>query len=82
MAEARLTISECQLTEKGTLEITKLEIIDNESGETLRIARITPELVEFLKSIEINIDFWTRIQNMKDKNPAFRVLIDSFNLYT
>ena len=63
------------------VSIGRLEIIDGVSGETIRIARASPELLEFLACVEIDIESWYEVQRMKKKNENFTVLIDNFKLY-
>ena len=77
----RLIISECEIQDIG-LFISKFSVIDSETGDELRIVRITPELVEFLKHVEIDTDYYFEIEKMKQKQPNFRILIKEFNLIT
>lgn len=64
------------------VSVGRLEIIDGVSGETIRIARVSGELIEFLSCIEIEIETWYEVQRMKKKNANFTVLINSFKLFT
>jgi hypothetical protein len=73
-----IIISDCQITASGTLEIQKLSLIDSETGESLRIAKITPELVTLLKSIEIDVELYSKIKD----NKKLMYLIKTFNLIT
>jgi hypothetical protein len=81
MSGTRLIIKEAEITLTGIL-ITKMSIIDSESGFELRIAKLTPGLLEFLKILEIEIDNYFEVQKMKEKNPSFTKLIETFKLYT
>lgn len=75
----RLIIKEASITEAGIL-ISSMEVIDGVSGETLKIAKLTPELLDFLKLIEIEVTDYFKVQSMAEQNPAFRKLIDNFKL--
>ena len=77
----RLTITEAHITSTGLL-IKSMAVIDTVSGKTLKIANITPELLDFLMMVEIDCTNFLHIQEMKKKNPALTKLIDSFKLYT
>lgn len=81
MSNTRLIIKQAKLTDEGIL-IRTIEIIDSISGEIVKITKLTPELLEFIKMIEIDIDYYFDIQEMKKKNPNFRKLIQSFKLFT
>lgn len=77
----RLTFHDVTATESG-LNIARIEIIDSESGIVMKVAKITPELAEFIGRIEVDIDAWYQIEKLKEKNPNVKKLISSFNLYT
>ena len=77
----RLAIKTIELTPEGIL-IREMEVIDGNTGETLRIAELTPELTEFIKMTEIDVTKYFAIQDAKKKNPALKNLIDTFKLYT
>ena len=77
----RLVFTEVTISDEGIL-ISKANIIDETTGEVFRIAKLTPELALFLKSVEINIDDYMTFQEMKKKNPALTKLVSTFNLYT
>ena len=79
---ARLKISEAEINPEGELLITQVSVIDTLSGETLRVAKITPELVSFLKMVEIDVSDFFKIQDMKRKNPNFTKLIETYQLHT
>lgn len=81
MQKTRIIISEATLTETGML-ITEMKVIDGITGSDLRIAKITPELLEFLKTVEIGVDDYFDILRTKERKPAFRKLIETFKLYT
>jgi hypothetical protein len=79
---ARLSFSDPQITDQGGLLIPEIYVIDTETGEKLRIAKITPELVDYLKMIEIDVSDYFTAQEMKKKNTAFTKLCKEFRLYT
>ena len=81
MPDTRLVIKTAEITPEGIL-IRSMEIIDGESGENIKIAKLTPELLEYLKLIEISVDDYFKVQEMKKKNPAFTKLCETFKLYT
>lgn len=66
----------------NSVSIGLVNIIDTENGEIIKVAKMTPELCKFLESVEIDIDAWYQIERMKNKNPNFTVLINTFNLTT
>ena len=77
----RLVIKTAEITPEGIL-IRSMEVIDGLTGETLKVAKLTPELVDFLKVVEIGVDDYFKIQAAKEKNPNFKKLIENFKLYT
>jgi hypothetical protein len=81
MSSTRIKIKNAEITPEGIL-IRSMEIIDGESGENLRIAKLTPELLDYLKMIEISVDDYFKCQEMKKQNPAFTKLCENFKLYT
>ncbi len=81
MSNIRLIIKTAELTADGIL-IRSMEVIDGMSGERLRVAKLTPELLEFLKITEINVTKYLQIQEMKKKNPEVKNFCESFKLYT
>jgi len=81
MSKTRLVIKTAEITPDGIL-IRSMEVIDGETGENLRIANLTPELLDFLKMIEIDVTKYFQIQKAKEKNPELKNLIDTFKLYT
>lgn len=81
MQKTRIIISEATI-EAGGILITELKVIDGVTGNDLRIAKITPELLEFLKTVEIGVDDYFAILKAKEQQPAFRKLIETFKLYT
>jgi hypothetical protein len=81
MQKTRIVISEATLEPNGIL-ITEFKVIDGVSGGVLRVANITPELLEFLKSVEIGVDDYFAILKAKEQQPAFRKLIETFRLYS
>lgn len=74
-----LIISEAEIHD-GNILITKMSIIDKNTGEVKKIAKITPELLKFLKSIEIDLTDYIYFIKMQDKNPALKKMVTSFNL--
>lgn len=76
----RLAIQEIELTEDGNMLITKIAVIDGNTGEHIRIAKITKQLIDFMKIIEIEIDDYFAVQTMMKKNPAVKKLVKEFNL--
>lgn len=78
----RLKITQATAQPDGTLHVTCVSIIDEQSGETIRAARITPELASFLMAVEIDLSLYFEIEKMKEKNPAISKLISTFALYT
>lgn len=79
-SNARLIIKTSELTDDGIL-IRSMEVIDGVSGETLKIAKLSTELLDYLKMIEIDVTDYLAATEMKKKNPAFRKLCENFKLY-
>ena len=77
----RLTIKDIELTPDGIL-IKSMNVIDGDTGETLRVAKLTLELVEFLRITEIDVTKYFQVLAMKKKNPEMKNLIDTFKLFT
>jgi hypothetical protein len=77
---ARLTIIDASLTPDGIL-IQKMGIIDSVSGETIRIAKLTPELLEMLRQIEIDLSDYFALTKMQAANPAVKKLVETFKCY-
>ena len=77
----RLKIKSATITPEGIL-IDQMEIIDRVSGTPIKIAKLTPELLEFLKSVEISLDDYLKFSELKKKNPELIKLINTFQLYT
>ena len=80
MSNLRLIIKTIEVTESGLL-IRSMEIIDSETGETVKPTKLTPELAEYLKMIEIDVSGYFEAIEMKKKNPNFTKLCDTFKLY-
>ena len=76
----RLVPKDIELTPDGIL-IKSMNVIDD-MGEILRVAKLTPELVEFLKITEIDVTKYFQVLAMKKKNPEMKNLIDTFKLFT
>lgn len=79
--KTRLIIKNAEITPEGIL-IKSMEVIDGVSGETLKIAKLTPELLDFMKRWEVEVSDYFRFESMKKKNPALTKLINEFKLYT
>jgi hypothetical protein len=79
MQSTRLVIKTAEITPEGLL-IRSMEVIDGATGENLRIANLTPELLEFLKMIEIDVTKYFKVMEMKRKNPNLTQLADTFKL--
>jgi len=80
MSNTLLIIKTAEVTPEGIL-IRSMEVIDSISGETLKISKLSPELCEFLKCVEIDLDVYFEIQKMREKNPAFTRLVQNFRLF-
>ena len=80
MSNIRLIIKTAELTPDGIL-ISSMEVIDGESGERIKIAKATPELLKYLKMIEIDVSGYMTAIEMKKKNSAFTKLCSEFKLY-
>lgn len=76
----RLIFKEISI-ENDKIVVSKASIIDAESGEEIRIAKPTLELISLLSIVEIELDDYFHIQEMKKKNPNFTKLINTFKLY-
>ena len=74
-----INILEAELTRDGIL-IKKLGIFDYVSGEQLRIASINNDLLNLIKSINIDADKYMAVKDMISKNDGFKLLIDKFDL--
>ena len=77
----RLTIKQAEEI-NGELLIKKLAVIDETTGQELKVVKVTPQLVQFFLSIEIDVSNFLAFQDMKEKNPNIKKLVDSFKLYT
>jgi hypothetical protein len=77
----RLIISDAQIVPEGIL-IKKMEIIDTVSGISLRIAKLTPQLLNFLMQLEIGTDDYFALQKMQESNPLIKKLCETFKTYT
>jgi hypothetical protein len=80
MSNTRLIIKTAEVTPEGIL-IRSMEVIDGISGETLKVSKLTPELCEFLKCVELDLDVYFEVQKMRETNPAFTKLIDTYRLF-
>lgn len=76
----KLTISESLITTEGEFLIKRMSIIEGDTGEQLKIAKVTPELKTLLDSIEIDLDTYATWQELKKKNPALSKMVNEFNL--
>lgn len=81
MSNTRLIIKTAELTKEGIL-IRSMEVIDADTGETSRIAKLTPELLDYLKLIEVDVSKYFKILDMKRKNENLTQLCETFKLYT
>ena len=79
--KTRLVFKDVEVTNEGLL-IRQVEIIDMVSGEHLRSAKLTQQLADFLKMIEIDTDIYFDTVKLCEKNPALKTLIRTFNLNT
>jgi hypothetical protein len=77
----RLTFHEVTVSGTG-LHIGRMEVIDEVSGESLRVAKVSDELCRFLESVEIDVNAWYEIEKLREKNPAVTKLIQTFRLFT
>jgi hypothetical protein len=59
-----------------------MSVIDGETGQELRIAKLTPELCEYLKMLEFDVDAYFSVMALQKKNPAVKKLCQEFKLYT
>jgi hypothetical protein len=81
MSASRLRITELSLQD-GRIVISSMSVIDTDTGADLRIAKITPELVDFLKHVEIDLTLYMQIEQLKKINPDIKKLIGTFALTT
>lgn len=81
MSNTRLIIKTAEVTTEGIL-IRSVEIIDGFTGETKKVAKLTKELAEFFTCVEIDMDRWFELKELQEKNPAVKILIESFRLFT
>jgi len=81
MSNTRLIFKTVELTPDGIL-IRSIEILDAISGETIRPANLTPELCNLIKVVEIDIDAFFEIEQLKKKNKTVHKLIKTFKLYS
>jgi len=76
-----LKINKAKISD-NKLIIEQFDIVDQDSQEMLRIASITPELVEFLMTLQIDITNYIKVKAMIDKNPELSNLINKFKLWS
>jgi putative aminopeptidase FrvX len=81
MSTATLIITKAEITTEGIL-IREMKVVDGVSGEEIKIAKLTQELCDYLKNIEIDPMGYFTVKAMKQKNTAFRKLVTDFNLGT
>jgi len=74
----RLKIKEIVINDKSLL-IKKMIIVDDDNNEVKEV-EFNNELIKFLKCLEININDYFSIMEMKKKNPEFTKLINNFEL--
>lgn len=78
---ARIRIKEAKVTTYG-INISSMEVIDSDTGEVLKIAKLNQKLLEFLMTCEMDVDHYFKLTCAKKKNPAFVNLINTFKLFT
>lgn len=81
MSNTRLIIKTAELTPEGIL-IRSIEIIDRISGERIKPANLTPQLLDFMLHLEIDPDLYFKVEDLKKKNPDVTELINTFRLFT
>ena len=79
MSTVRLKVAEA-LIKDGAIVITRLDVVAGETGESLRVAKITPELLELFHHVEIDVTDYMKVQELIKANPAFFKLVNTFNL--
>lgn len=79
MSDATLIITKVEVKEEGLL-ISEMKVIDKKTGTELKIAKLTPELCEYLKCIEIDPMGYFLVKDMQKKNPTFKKLVSDFDL--
>lgn len=77
MQNLSITIQDAEITQSGELLIKKMTIIDRSTGEDVRVAKMTPELLSFLTKVEIELHDYFKIE----ENPALKKLCNTFKLY-
>lgn len=73
----KLIIKEIEHTDKGLL-ITKCSIMEND--QELRIAKLTPELIQLFKALEIELTDYVKFIEMLKINPKLKKLVTDFDL--
>ena len=56
-SSVRLVIKIAEITSEGIL-IRSMEIINTDTGETIKIAKLTPELLDYLKTKRTFEAYW------------------------
>lgn len=79
MSSVRIKIADA-IIKDGSIVIGRLEIIAGDSGEVLRVAKITPELLDLFMHIEIDVTDYMKVQEAIKSNSAFAKLVNTFNL--
>lgn len=80
MSTTAIKLTNIQRTPRGiTAEVV---VLDRTTGETIRPARISDELIQLLQSMEIDAEYYLDIMRMKQNYTNFGLLIRSFNLIT
>ena len=77
--KTKLVIKEIEHLPEGLL-IKKCAIIDTDSNKELRIAKLTPELINLFKAVEIGLDDYVKFVEMAKINPKLRKLVQTFDL--
>jgi hypothetical protein len=75
-----LRITESELQTSGELLIKQMSLFDKASGELLRIAKITPQLQNYLQGVDFETEKLLNYIEMSKKNPSLRELVSNFNL--
>jgi hypothetical protein len=75
-----LQIVELEVTEHGTMIINKIAVLDTNTMEEIRPAKITPELGEFFKALLFDVEKYHNAIVMSRKNPALKTFINELKL--
>jgi hypothetical protein len=75
-----LRIVELEVTDHGTMIINKIAVLDTNTMDEIRPAKITPELGEFLQKVLFDADNYRSAILMSRKNPALKTFINELKL--